>query len=221
MLAPACACADEVVGTVHDWDAPPATPEPWYRQRDVVDLTTPGSGGHGGGYLNVRFPEAGGTLPENAFDIVYTRSSSLFAGQWTHDMWVDFEFKAIDGSSPPDHIQIWWGVDGGNTWMSDDLNFGDVTDWTKIQGPRFDFENWTADMFGLDEDDFLTDLGNIDWIGIYIWRGDSSEQIYGIDNFRLMIPEPSEWAMLALALAVSVVAVRRQRRNRVTASTPG
>lgn len=207
VLLAAAARADSVVGTVHDWDPPPAQ-APWYSRFGVVNLTTPSSGGVGdSGYLNVSFGASAD--PAHAFDVVYVSAASLFAGSWTSDMWVDFQFKTIGGAAP-DHIQIWWGVDGGNTWMSDDLSFGDVSDWARIRGPAFDFANWTPDVFGLDGDDFLADLSAIDWIGIYIWRGDSGPLIYGIDNFRLMIPEPGEWAMLAAALAAAGMALRRR-----------
>jgi hypothetical protein len=36
-------------------------------------------------------------------------------------------------------------------------------------------------------------------------------EIYGIDNFRLIVPEPAEIVMLSMALAASVAAVRRRK----------
>ena len=71
-----------------------------------------------------------------------------------------------------------------------------------------DYLAW--DYGGGSEADFLYDLENISWVGIYIRRNTAVEQIYGIDNFQLWIPEPSEWMMMAALAAVWVVYRRRK-----------
>lgn len=70
---------------------------------------------------------------------------------------------------------------------------------------------------GATEDMFLADLAAIDWIGVYMYRQGSGAQLYGIDNFALMVPEPAECAMLAAALVAVGLGVRR-RRDRSSAA---
>jgi hypothetical protein len=57
---------------------------------------------------------------------------------------------------------------------------------------------------------FLSDLSSIEWIGIYIERTGAGAQDYGLDNFNLMVPEPSEYAMLAAALMGAWIFLRRR-----------
>ena len=85
------------------------------------------------------------------------------------------------------------------TWSTQTASFANWQDW-QYPGP------------GATESQYLADLGSIDWIGVYIYRGSGDEQIYGIDNFKLMVPEPAECFMLAAAVISSGMSLRRKRR---------
>ena len=72
---------------------------------------------------------------------------------------------------------------------------------------------WYYGEFGGSEATFLSDLANIDWIGIYIFDDDTDANNYGLDNFQLMVPEPAEYALAFSALAVTWLSIRRKRKK--------
>jgi hypothetical protein len=72
------------------------------------------------------------------------------------------------------------------------------------------WQDWIVDPFATEEQ-FLSDLSGIDWVGIYINRNTAIQQFYGIDNFSLMIPEPAQMIMLAFSLLAVWIAVRRKQ----------
>jgi len=71
--------------------------------------------------------------------------------------------------------------------------------------------DWITDPYFGTEEEFLSDLSDIEWVGLYIDRNTALEQFYGVDNFSLMIPEPGELIMLAFALIGVWISHRRRR----------
>jgi len=203
LLAPASCLAAAILGA-DDWDS---GSEGWTNEFDVVVLDNPATGGNTGGWLRITFDASADPL--DADEAVHVSASDLFAGAWNTNHWIEFDFFA--SNTIPDHLQIWWGTTNDHIWMSDDLSFSGTGAWFTVTGPTFQAGNWNPDEFWYD---YETDFGAIDWIGIYIWRGSTDEEIYGIDNFRLMIPEPAEIFLLAAALVTSVASTRRKRRKK-------
>lgn len=80
--------------------------------------------------------------------------------------------------------------------------------WSSVTASLADWQDWVLGP-GASEDMFLSDLSSINWIGIYVERNGAGAQGYGIDNFSLMVPEPSEYAMLAVALMGVLIFLRR------------
>jgi hypothetical protein len=110
--------------------------------------------------------------------VVKVQAEDLFAGTWTPDMFVEFDFWAAQ-SAP--------------------LSYG--TDWIFSGG-------------GSSEDQYLSDLSSIDWIGISLGGSSGADPSYQPDNFRLMIPEPSQYVMLSSAILACLAAVRRRKNDK-------
>jgi hypothetical protein len=181
----------------------------WQSTYGSTQLSRQDPGGHPAGWLDISFPAISPFTPPgtNWYDLVYTPATNLFAGTWTRDMFVKFDFWA--SNQIPNRLAVRWqsltnsyvwshsvSVSSTQTWSSQMAGFGDWQDW--VLGP------------GASEDMFLSDLSSIEWIGIYIERTGAGAQDYGLDNFNLMVPEPSEYAMLAAALMGAWIFLRRR-----------
>jgi hypothetical protein len=163
-------------------------------------------------WLKVTFPATVSGPPDTWYDIVYVPAENLFAGAWTTNMYVHFDFWAEDVA--PQSVQLRWksatnatiwghsftppsGADQTNTYT---VGFGTyASDWA------FDGDG------GLSR--YLSDLSTIDWIGVFIARTDDGQQAYGIDDVTLSIPEPPEMIMLGSAVLASLATFRRRRRS--------
>ena len=210
-IASLCAaghCYAEAILAQHDWDT---GTHGWTNQYGWTNLERQESGGNPDGWLQITFPET--SEPEvdedEWYDIAYTPASNLLAGGWSTGMVVCFDFWAED--SPPDALQIQWS----STTNSDVWGFvltppASTGVWTEYSASLNDWSDW--DYPGATEDQFLADLASVDWIGVYIWRENASQEIYGIDMFQLAIPEPGEWLFAGSALLACWNALRRKRR---------
>jgi len=198
-----------------DWDG--ASVQGWDRDHDTWPDLSVQPGGVSGGYLQIQFPSlAEGAPGEDWYDLVSAPSAYLFAGDWNQNMTIEFDFFAED--TAPAGLAVRWGVEDGRTWSADLDTDGIVAgEWTSFDASLANWEDWILEPF-VTEGDFLADLENIDWIGVYIFRDGTDEQTYGLDNFRLTIPEPHEYAMLALTLVVMGVAFRRRTAQTVKVS---
>ncbi len=209
-----------VIVTEHNWDS---GPHPWYTQYDSADLTTSPAGGNPDGWLTVTFPETG--LPEidevGWSEIVTVNASDFFAGNWNSGFTVSFDFYAANAL--PQDLQLQFGSTNGNVWgynVTDQIT--QTQTWTTITVSLGYSAGWgPLPLFSDTEEQFLADLSSIDWIGIYIFRDESTEEVYGIDNFRLLVPEPAEWALLAAVLAGARWRRRRGEANALTPAGPG
>jgi hypothetical protein len=161
--------------------------------------------------LTARRADAGIILGQNDWELGAENWSSLqghqsttlltdpAAGGWLR---IDFPFTAN-----PEIAQDGW-FDGVRVRAEDLFAGAGTSDMVAHSAP---FSNWMDWMFpGATEDQYLADLSSSDWIGVFTYRTGAAEQIYGIDNFRLMVPEPAETVVLCVALAVSLVALRRR-----------
>jgi hypothetical protein len=116
--------------------------------------------------------------------------------------WMQVSFPA---TAQPQNLQAGW-YDVAYT-KATNLYAGT---WNEDVWVEFDF--WASNVApGATEAQYLADLASIDWIGVYIYRNTADLQIYGIDDFKLMIPEPAEYLVLALALATTGLSLHRKR----------
>jgi hypothetical protein len=144
--------------------------------------------------------------------VVKVQAEDLFAGTWTPDMFVEFDFWAEDVT--PDVLQLRWSSTTNSETWSYSLNAPTETDiWTAQSAPLSHGTDWIFSGGGSPEDQYLSDLSSIDWIGIYVEGSSAVNQSYQLDNFRLMIPEPSQYVMLSSAILTCLAAVRRRKND--------
>ena len=171
---------------VHDWDVTPASGVGNWAAQGTSAAVSENTDIPSDNYLNISFP--GGIDPGPGaqwYETVSTPSSDLFAGTWITDYWIEFDFWAQD--AVPDTLQVRWGDnDSGRTWANT-LNPGGVGSWSSLKTDTFaDYTDWQMDPF-VTQSDFLADLNSIDWIGVYLFRDGTDSELYGIDDFKLMV----------------------------------
>jgi hypothetical protein len=150
--------------------------------------------------------------------LVWTEAEDFYWGNWQTNMQVAFDFWADD--IEPSQVQIWWEpTNAARTWIStpfaqasgDSMATGT---WSSLASPNFaSAADWGS---AGSQAEFLSDLQEIDWIGVYVLRGGdgSFSETYRIDNFSLIIPEPPEMIMIAAALMALVAStVKKKRRD--------
>jgi len=214
--------ASIIVGK-HDWDD--GTLQGWSEDQQWVSLANPGSGGIGNsGYLQITL--AATATGENEpgaewWALTTVPASSLFAGNWA-GKWVAFNFRAENAQ--PEYVQIRWKSTGNNNvWRATVFDSEDSTmpvqQWTELTTPRFtNYLDW--DYGGGSQEQFVNDLASIDWIGVFIWRSAETLQQFGLDEVRLMVPEPGEITLLTGAALSAFLALRRKLRTASNNTTP-
>ncbi len=207
--------ARAIVLGLHTWDT---GPHGWTSEFNDVTLTRQTSGGNPDGYLNVNFPptSAPEILEDEWVDVIRVDASALFDGDWRPDMHVTFDL--FSSNETPHDIQLQFHSTNNNVWgynlTASVTNYQGV--WRSLTTSLGFADAWgPLPGFNDTEDQFLSDLAAIDWIGVYIFRETAGNENYGIDNFRLhlIIPEPAEFAMLAAVLLAAALAYRRRRRE--------
>lgn len=201
---------------INDWDPGPHAWTNLPYGSGWANLDIPATGGSTGGWLRITFPETfESELEEQEWsDTIYTPVENLWSGTWVTNMVVQFDFWY--SNTAPEYIQVRWAdSDTNRVWRStvfdSDTDSMSETNWTTITSPFMsDSELWGGGAIGT-QAQFLQDLDSIDWIGLYIWRGSADESIYGIDDFKLLVPEPTEYMMLAAALLTILASVRSSR----------
>ncbi len=198
--------ADVIVSHSHTWDL---GSHGWTNEFGDVELTRQTSGGNPDGWLQIRFPPT--SIPEffeeEWNEIVHVSPDNLLANFRSG---VAFDFLAA--TRLPQDLQLQFHSESGNIWgYSLTSAVTQTQTWTRISVPLIYSDAWGG-LPGFDDtlDQFVSDLASMDWIGIYIWRDEASEEIYGIDNFRFMVPEPGEVIMLALAGFVAIQVLRKR-----------
>ncbi|OGV68074.1 MAG: hypothetical protein A2283_18715 [Lentisphaerae bacterium RIFOXYA12_FULL_48_11] len=201
-----------IVGEI-DWNTP-ETSSTFSSQygSTVVDYPSTGGSPSTGGWMRIEFPETTSEPGTDWYDVLRVPATNLFTGSWDTQMWVQFDFwqsNLVAGA-----VQIRWGTTnaGAGVWRSPVTIPSGLDTWTTVASSFNNWQNWQYP--GATEAQYLADLQNIDWVGVYIFRNTGDEQIYGIDNFRLMIPEPAELLMLVSAVLASGLSARRRRRRK-------
>ena len=200
MLATAAPVSANIIAQ-HTWDNGPSLLG-WQSEFGDVMLEVEAAGGNPNGWLEITFPEttAPEILEDEWVDIVRVDADDLFAGNWTPTMFLEFDFYAA--TRLPQDLQFQFHSTNSNVWGYNIANQVTQTQvWTTVQVSLGYSAGW-GPLPGFDdtEEQFLADLSAIDWIGVYIFREDAGVEVYGIDNFRLLVPEPGEVAMLAAVL---------------------
>ena len=210
-----CTASATVIIAEETWDT---GFQGWSNQTGfATSIANPGTGGNPDGYFRIDFDaQTPPPTPGENYDIVRTFSTpadSLFTGNYIENdvAAVRFDFFAEDTEAA--FVGIYFGVStNSNVWRYNGLVSPEVGTWTTLTA-YFDFNaGWTRGP-GSTEAQFLADLQAVDWIGVYIRRSGINEQDYGIDNFQLFVPEPSEYAIMfcSLLLMGAVYAKSRQR----------
>jgi hypothetical protein len=193
----------------HDWEL---GEHPWTSD-GFASLNREASGGNPGGWLEITMPETGQAPGgDEWFDVISTDASSIFAGGWETRMWVEFDFWA-DNTAPTAQLR-WQSAENDYIWANT-VSSGTAQDGWQTFSPSFhDWTDWdTLTPMGASEEQYLADLSTIDWIGVYIWRDGADSQVYGLDDFKLMVPEPQEIIMLVAALMITLVSLRRKGKG--------
>ena len=189
-------------------------PTDWTKEYSWSSISDPVTGGVGdSGWLRVTFPATAN--PEAAgddwYNIVHMPAQNLFAGAWTNASWVEFDFWASNYS--PTRLQVQWkATTNANIWGYVLNPTSNTNQWDHYTAPLNNVDDWHYTGGTLDQ--YLSDLNSIEWIGVYIWRNTGDEQIYGIDNYQLWIPEPAELSLLAAAIITTISTIRRRRRDK-------
>ena len=150
-------------------------------------------------------------------DIFRVDATNLYAGSWTNQGMASIEFDFWASNETPSEVAIRWSSSTSSYVWGQDVSIGGLG-WTSDIELYFDSGNWTDWRWdfnpSLSSDIFLSDLGSIDWIGVYIISdGSDATEIYGIDNFQLWVPEPSQYIMLAATAITAFSSLRRRRKK--------
>jgi len=192
----------------HNWNVADSL-ENWTEGEAWVSLSNPNEGGlDDTGYLRITFDEAGAGKEET---VPHTPATALFAGAWKPEMWIEFNFWAEDVS--PSDIEVRWQSSTNSDIWTYELTPPATQTWTRFETAlSYSGSAWDiVDLGGGTEDKYLADLSSIDWIGVYIRHEGGAGSFYGLDDFRLTIPEPPEFVMLLAALVTSAMSLRKKR----------
>lgn len=220
VLAATLLIAAPVSGNVilgqHDWDTD--TLHGWASQDGWTTVAREPTGGvDTTGWMSITFTNDSEDPGPWWYDTISTPKTNLFAGSWTSSQWIEFDFWA--SNTEPSAIQVQFGDTATNlVWRYDVFNSETddmaLTNWTTYTASFANWEDWKIQSPGYTENNYLANLDSIDWIGVYIYRNTAAEQIYGIDNFMLMIPEPVECLMLAAAAISSAMSLRKKKKRK-------
>jgi hypothetical protein len=207
-----------VVLTNETFDSDTGDPE-WDAIEDFVSVTWDPGGGDG--YLKIQYDAGRGA--GQAESTTYTDASAFFVGDWKEvsedqDGFVQFDFWADDNT--PYDLELRFKGASDDLWRYNLSTAALGSGWVNYTASLV----WNDSLWyhgelpgGGGEQIFLNDLELIDWIGIYIYDDDTAGNVYRLDNFQLMTPEPAEYALAISALAVTWLSLRRKRKQKVAA----
>jgi hypothetical protein len=202
----------EVILAEHDWDPTPADGV-WTALGGAagVSLSVTNTAAPHNNWLRVEFPDNDNQEPgEHWYETVKVDVADFFVGTWSTQMWVSFDFWAE--TAVPEELEVRWHSTASNNLWSYPLTGAQAGQWTTFSAPLANWEDWT-ESFVVGIDDYLADLESIDWIGVYIFRdGTTDPEIYGLDDFKLTVPEPEEYAMLLAGLVTALLVYRTRRQ---------
>jgi hypothetical protein len=210
-VMPRSAQANAIVGSPIDWDGSGPTVA-WAAQGDPVAATVSENDAGADDFLQISFADISATPGPGAHwhETVSGARSDLFTGTWITDYWIEFDFWAQDVL--PDTLQIRWADSDSERIWANTLTPSGVGSWSTLRTDSFsNLEAWRMSPFAT-AGELLADLNSIDWIGVYMFRDGTDAELYGVDDFKLMVPEPEEYLMLAAALVTALLVMRRQKR---------
>ncbi|MDA1044243.1 MAG: PEP-CTERM sorting domain-containing protein [Verrucomicrobia bacterium] len=202
--------ANGVLGQ-HNWDI---GAHGWTNEFSYVGVNRLASGGNPLGNLEISFGAT--SEPEvnevEWFDVVRVDSDLLFAGNWDTNQFLRFDF--FSGATTPHDLQVQFHATNGNVWSYNvTAQVTQTQTWSSVNTPITYSTAWgPLPGFNDTAEQFLADLGAIDWVGLYIFREEAAAENYRLDNFILAVgvPEPSEYVLLAAALCVLLLGCRRR-----------
>jgi len=197
-----------------DWNTPETSEEfSHHPVATVVDYPATEGNPADGGWMRIEFPAIANNPSRLWYDVLSMPATDLFAGTWTTNMWLQFDFwqsNLVAGA-----VQLrWQSTSNSSVWRTTLTPPSSLQTWTTLAQSLANWQDWRYP--GATEAQYLSDLQDINWVGVYIYRNTISEQIYGIDNFSLMIPEPAECFMLMAAVITSGMSLRKKRRKKKT-----
>ena len=135
LIGPALLTADVIVGTVNDWDPFPGAGA-WSSEYGWTTVGTPASGGNPNGWLSVTFTNKS-TCPYSSWiDILHTPASNLYAGTWSTNMWLAFDFWA--SNVIPNGLQVRWkSTTNSYIWGNVIDPPSDTNDWQTRRSASF------------------------------------------------------------------------------------
>ena len=168
----------------------------------VGTIGVPATGGDPAAYLRLLFPA-------DPFPVIPLDSMVAAGEGYTGDyisqgsQQVVFDFLGYPTSPQAFYFASsagggsWWEytfTSSDHVWETHAISFRNPDGWTQVSGST----------------DFITALSQVDLIGIVVQHLNLDDPlVYGLDNWQFQVPEPSEWAMLGVAL-LSVGAVFRK-----------
>ena len=204
-LIASCVHADITPGS--DWNSAPY--DPWTNYWGYAPLNVGTTGGNTGGWLQVTFTNTSSFPGPSWNDIAYTKATNIIVGAWTTNTAIRFDFW--QSNVVASGVSLDFASTNGDIWTYSLTPSGVLTNWTTYTVSFNDIANWNSDF---PVDSYLNDLSSIDWIGIQIYRDTSSQQVYGIDNVMLSVPEPAECVLLGAAIIAAGMSLRKKRRLR-------
>ena len=210
LLAGSSVSTANIIIAKHDWDVTPASGKGNWAAQGNSATVKENTDNPSDNYLQISFPGGIDSGPgDQWYETISTPSADLFAGTWLTDYWIEFDFWANDVI--PDTLQVRWHGTSSDTVYGNTLSPSGVGSWQTLKTSTFtSVDDWKLSP-AANQDDFLADLDSIDWIGVYIFRDGTDAELYGIDDFKLMVPEPAEYLMLLAALVTVGLVLRRQR----------
>ena len=152
------------------WTNPPSLAG-WANADGIVTLNNPSN------YLSITFPSQSGP-PQDEGDIIYANGSG-YTGSYTNASDIRFQFYEEELISPLTQVYLHSAVDNSiweytfsvattGTWYLEDIPLSYSANWIGPGGAS----------------QFASDLGNIDWVGVYIAGSfNTMQQDFGIDNW--------------------------------------
>jgi hypothetical protein len=183
----------------------------WTNYWGYTQVAAPASGRNPGGWLQVTFTNTSAGPGTSWNDIVYTKTANLFAGTYSTQQWpqtsVRSDFQQSDVVAGGLAV-VRKSITNDNMW-SYSLTPSTGTNWTTFTAGLANWQDWAYPLASVDQ--YLANLQSVDWIGVYKYRDTTSQQIYRIDNINLMVPEPTEYILLAAAVIISGISLCRKR----------
>lgn len=166
-------------------------------QEDIESWTLPGSNGwvaaapavlsNPGGYLRLAFSKSKMAMPDECLALAGTNASGgVFAGDYQARgaYALSFRFIAANSQIPSVFILRFKSVVSGWEW-SYPLAVPPCGVWTNYRVPLSYIAGWRHGP-GESPQKFADDLRNVEWVGIYILRGPTTNSAdYGLDDFTL------------------------------------